>query len=628
VAGFVPNPVSLAATTISSSQINLNWTKNPANNDVMIVWAPTNVFGVPVDGTVYAPGNTVAGGGTVLYQGSLTGFNHTGLNASTTYYYRAYSFNTGNIYSSGLAASATTTCGVFNLPMTENFPTSTLPNCWTKQISGTGAVDKWTLSSTANAGGTAYEMKSTYQSINPGITRLVTPPMNTTGVPQLNLTFKHMLDAWNVGCTLRVQSSADGINWNNEAWSVASTATNIGPATINTTIASNTNVPTTYVAFTIEGDLYQYDYWYIDNVAITSGCTSSIPVSVTISSSNTTVCEGQSVTLNATPVNGGTSPSYQWKVNGISSGTNSPAYSYIPSNNDIVTCILTSNAFCTTGNPATSNSLTLSVSPASVVSVAISASANPSFQGDPVDFTAVPVNGGTAPVFQWKVNGVNQGTNSALFTYIPAQGDTVTCVLTSNLACTSSNPATSNAILMDVSPVALNTNVQSIYIDGLECFDARQTITVAGDTTHVVIQNGGLVTMIAGQNILFLPGFKVEPGGYLHGYIAPNGPWCQAPTKVVMADATGPKPAISVKPFFRVYPNPTTGSFTLALKGYIPSEKMQVSVFNMNGGKVLEQEISDTLKAEFSLEGMPSGLYLVRVDSESRRGSVRLIKVD
>jgi uncharacterized protein (TIGR02145 family) len=93
-----------------------------------------------------------------------------------------------------------------------------------------------------------------------------------------------------------------------------------------------------------------------------TGC----PVSVTIAPSSDTVCAGSLGTFTATPVNGGTSPSYQWKVNGINAGTNDSIFTYVPANNDIVNCILTSNAPCATGNPATSNSVAIIVKPVPV----------------------------------------------------------------------------------------------------------------------------------------------------------------------------------------------------------------------------------------------------------------------
>lgn len=54
-------------------------------------------------------------------------------------------------------------------------------------------------------------------------------------------------------------------------------------------------------------------------------------------------------------------------------------------------------------------------------------------------FTAMPVNGGTAPAYLWKVNGVVMGT-SAAFSYTPANTDIVNLTMTSNAAC--ATPAT------------------------------------------------------------------------------------------------------------------------------------------------------------------------------------------
>lgn len=269
VSGIVTNPGTLSAMAAGSSGIDLSWTKNAANNDVMVIWSSGSTFGTPVNGTAYQPGNSITGGGTVLYRGSATSFNHAGLSPNTTYYYKAFSYDGLNTYSTGITANATTLCATLSLPFSETFPTSSFPSCWSTQQSGTGATNKWTVSNTANAGGTAYEMKSTYQSVNPGVTRLVTVPINTVGMAGLNLSFRHMFDAYSAGCTLRVQSSPDGTNWTNEAWSVDATSNNIAATLVNTTIASNTNTQNTMVAFTIEGNLYNYDYWYIDNVTIT-----------------------------------------------------------------------------------------------------------------------------------------------------------------------------------------------------------------------------------------------------------------------------------------------------------------------------------------------------------------------
>ena len=104
----VNNPQSFKASAINANRINLTWVKNTSNNNVMVVWSLNNVFGTPIDGNVYNVGTTLPGGGKVLYRGSNTNFSHLNLQPLTTYYYKAFSFNSANEYSTGITASATT----------------------------------------------------------------------------------------------------------------------------------------------------------------------------------------------------------------------------------------------------------------------------------------------------------------------------------------------------------------------------------------------------------------------------------------------------------------------------------------------------------------------------------------
>ncbi len=179
-----------------------------------------------------------------------------------------------------------------------------------------------------------------------------------------------------------------------------------------------------------------------------SGATAG--VAIALSSGSNPSCTGASMTFTATPTNGGTTPAYQWKVNGVNAGTNSATFTTTTlTNGQIVTCVMTSNLAGVLGNPATSNAITVTINAAvaPAVSIALTTGTNPSCAGASKTFTATPTNGGTTPSYQWKISGVNAGTNSATFTTTAlTAGQIVTCVMTSNLACASPTTATSTGI--------------------------------------------------------------------------------------------------------------------------------------------------------------------------------------
>jgi len=193
-----------------------------------------------------------------------------------------------------------------------------------------------------------------------------------------------------------------------------------------------------------------------------------LPVIISISTTNNPVCEGSTATFAATTSNKGTSPDFQWVVNGNVVGADDSTYSYVPVPGDQVFCVLTSSEQCASNNPATSDTITLIVNPLLPVGISISASENPVCEGLPVTFTATPVNGGAMPAYQWQVNGINTGTNNPGFTYTPVDGDLVTCTLTSNAECITNNPATSNSITMSVG--------ESPDVNFAVCFDTITTV--------------------------------------------------------------------------------------------------------------------------------------------------------
>ena len=218
----------------------------------------------------------------------------------------------------------------------------------------------------------------------------------------------------------------------------------IGTGTITTPVLSTT---TTYYAGLCPGT-------YRVPVVVTVQ-TNAASVSITQNPLGT-VCPGTPITFTAAPINGGTTPAYHWLVNGITGGTDSALYtSSSLINNDTVKCIMTSNSSCASGVTAVSNPIVIAITPNSTASVIITSSpSGPICAGTSVNFMATPMNGGANPVFQWQKNGTNVGGNSAVYSSSAiANGDVITCTMTSNAACVLGTPATSNTIAMIVNPL-------------------------------------------------------------------------------------------------------------------------------------------------------------------------------
>jgi len=140
-------PTGFAATAGNTQNVLTSTSTSTA----LLAWNTTNTFGTPVAGTVYSSGNTITGGGTVLYNAaSGTNFyTQTGLTNGTPIYYSLWDVGASSCtYSTAVTANATP---VYNLywggTATGTYPGSGY-NVWTSgSIWGTstasGATTTW-----------------------------------------------------------------------------------------------------------------------------------------------------------------------------------------------------------------------------------------------------------------------------------------------------------------------------------------------------------------------------------------------------------------------------------------------------------------------------------------------------
>lgn len=179
---------------------------------------------------------------------------------------------------------------------------------------------------------------------------------------------------------------------------------------------------------------------------VTVGVITYVDATIGIVTDELSICQGQSAMITANVTNEGNSPSFKWLVNNVAQGGTSQTLVYEPSNNDVVTCELTSDLLCVNINPITSNELEFSVQELVDVSIEISAESLEVCLGDEITIVAETINEGETPSFIWTVNSQNQNQNSSTFTYIPANGDKVICNLIPDIACPSETMAISNEL--------------------------------------------------------------------------------------------------------------------------------------------------------------------------------------
>lgn len=165
----------------------------------------------------------------------------------------------------------------------------------------------------------------------------------------------------------------------------------------------------------------------------------------------------------------------------------------------MVTVQLTSNSSCASQPTVSSNAITISVG--ATVNPAVTIAITPSVvicENDNVVFTAQPQNGGATPAFIWKLNGVNVGANSPVYSNNQlADGDIVTVQMNATGNCLSSNTAVSPSLTMQVNPSpALPTIAQSgstltsSAVTGNQWLLSNAPISGAINQTYNVVTSG------------------------------------------------------------------------------------------------------------------------------------------
>jgi PKD repeat protein len=268
--------------------------------------------------------------------------------------------------------------------------------------------------------------------------------------------------------------SSNGATTHSGSFTVPGTATTGTPLWVR--------VISDFVNNTISSSCYTPQYGQVEDYSVTISASTPAPVAA-FSANSTSTCISSSVIFTDASTN---ATSWSWNFGSGASpstatGVGPHTVTYSTSGTKTVTLDVT--GVSGSDNETKTNYITINstVTPA----VSIAASANPITSGTSVTFTATPTNGGTTPTYQWKLNGGNVGTSST--TYINsslANGDEISCVMTSNASCPSSSTATSGTITMTVTsnpaPVAaFSANSTSVCANASVIFTDASTNTTS-----------------------------------------------------------------------------------------------------------------------------------------------------
>ncbi len=213
------------------------------------------------------------------------------------------------------------------------------------------------------------------------------------------------------------------------------------------------------------------------------------------------ICPGGNILLSASA---GAGYSYQWQMAGVavSGATN---ISYTATSAGSFRAIITNGFGCI----SISNTVIVNTDPSLLVTPSVIVNASPGnilcLVPSPVSFTASAVNGGSAPLFQWFVNGAGAGMGAS-FGYTPASGDIVKCLVTSNDACAS--PDTGSTIVnmlistMRTPSVSITSNPSLICAGNSVIFTANP---VYGGTAPTYRWSRNDTNIATGPDYVYIP---------------------------------------------------------------------------------------------------------------------------
>ena len=204
---------------------------------------------------------------------------------------------------------------------------------------------------------------------------------------------------------------------------------------------------------------------------------------IMIQSSETEICQGETVVFTSSLTNPGESQAYVWRLNGeIVSMTDTYSTNQLEPGNGVICEVIVTDE-CGSEAMTVSNAQTVSVQVPTTPTITIETSNSTACAGAEMSFSAIVQNAGDSPVYDWKVNGISVAAGNQFNSNSLNDSDVVTCVMTSSQDCITTSEANSNPITVSIFPIA-NPEV-SLVASGTEICEGGSV------TFNATIVDGG-----------------------------------------------------------------------------------------------------------------------------------------
>ena len=312
-----------------------------------------------------------------------------------------------------------------------------------------------------------------------------------------------------------------------------------------------------------------------------------------------TTCDGNYLTFFATGIDGGTNPTFQWKINGSSVGTDTTEYStYLPVGTAVVTCEFTSNANCAVPATVTSVPITVNVSQGPRINYV----SNQNICGGITSETFFSTNPSGAN-YQWK------NSNTAIGLGANGTGNVPSFNATNN---------TNN-------PVSATISVFASLNNGCVGVPSAYTITV-NPTPNILLNGNVLTTFNVGSSYQWFLNNEPIQGATTSSYtpieqgdytILIGGNPC--PSNVV-TNTTASIENSEKELSLRCAPNPSSGVFNLLIKSLIVSD-YSIEIKNTLGATVYKEQLkgmNGDVSKNIDLSVFGKGIYILSVSGNKR----------